>query len=71
MSKENCKICIIGAGLAGLFAADELLNKDGFENVTILEGSDRIGGRVRPFVSGGQGMYLPQSLTVITKYRNE
>ncbi|ESZ90363.1 hypothetical protein SBOR_9254 [Sclerotinia borealis F-4128] len=38
------KICIIGAGLSGLRCADVLLQQ-GFD-VTILEGRDRIGGRV-------------------------
>ncbi|KAF7874224.1 hypothetical protein EAF04_002896 [Stromatinia cepivora] len=38
------KICIVGAGLSGLRCADILL-QHGFD-VTILEGRDRIGGRV-------------------------
>jgi monoamine oxidase len=37
-------ICIIGAGISGLRAADVLLQK-GYK-VTILEARDRIGGRV-------------------------
>jgi NADPH-dependent 2,4-dienoyl-CoA reductase/sulfur reductase-like enzyme len=37
-------ICIIGAGAAGLFAA-MLLLKLGIKNFTILEASDRVGGR--------------------------
>lgn len=37
-------ICIIGAGVAGLRCA-EILSKRGMQ-VTILEGRDRIGGRV-------------------------
>ncbi|KAG8544643.1 hypothetical protein GDO81_022136, partial [Engystomops pustulosus] len=40
------RIVIIGAGLAGLSAAKYLLEK-GFSDVTILEASDRIGGRVQ------------------------
>ncbi|KAK2585862.1 hypothetical protein KPH14_010456 [Odynerus spinipes] len=39
------KILIIGAGAAGIAAAKRLLEK-GFQNVTILEASDRIGGRI-------------------------
>lgn len=38
------KVIIIGAGPAGLTAAYELLSKSGEYDVTILEGSDRIGG---------------------------
>jgi len=40
---DNPKICIVGAGLAGLRCADVLV-QHGFE-VTILEARDRIGGR--------------------------
>ena len=36
---------IVGAGTSGISAAEYLLN-NGFRNVTILEASDRIGGRV-------------------------
>ncbi|XP_076759373.1 peroxisomal N(1)-acetyl-spermine/spermidine oxidase [Xylocopa sonorina] len=39
------KIIIIGAGAAGIAAATRLIEK-GLENVTILEGKDRIGGRI-------------------------
>ena len=48
-------VVVIGAGLAGLAAADEL-SREGFD-VTVIEARDRIGGRVRtlrePF-RGGQ-----------------
>lgn len=40
------RIIILGAGVAGLACAVELKRR-GFENVRILEMSDRIGGRVR------------------------
>ncbi|CAG8491317.1 10164_t:CDS:2 [Dentiscutata erythropus] len=42
---ENPKICIIGAGTAGLLTA-LLLKEAGIEDVTILEYQDRVGGRV-------------------------
>lgn len=39
------KIIIIGAGAAGIAAASRLI-EGGLDNVTILEGKDRIGGRI-------------------------
>lgn len=39
------KIVIIGAGPSGIAAASRLL-QNGFNNITILEAEDRIGGRV-------------------------
>jgi len=44
MSNENEKICIIGAGPAGLSAAMYLEQK-GYANYTILEKSDHVGGK--------------------------
>ena len=41
-------ICVVGAGIAGLRCA-EILSKRGMQ-VTILEGRDRIGGRVSDVV---------------------
>lgn len=41
-------VCVIGAGVAGLRCADILLQHG--VNVTILEGRDRVGGRVKEFV---------------------
>ena len=38
------KVVIIGAGPAGLTAAYELIKKDPQNDITILEGSDVIGG---------------------------
>ena len=37
-------VCVVGAGVAGLRCAD-VLSQNGFK-VTIVEGRDRIGGRV-------------------------
>ena len=42
--KKDARICIIGAGMAGLTAA-YYLNRSGFNNVTILEKLDRTGGK--------------------------
>ncbi|XP_010134629.1 PREDICTED: spermine oxidase isoform X2 [Buceros rhinoceros silvestris] len=44
--KQQPRIVIIGAGLAGLSAAKALL-ESGFTDVTVLEATDRIGGRVQ------------------------
>uniref|UniRef100_A0A8C0HEE1 Spermine oxidase n=1 Tax=Chelonoidis abingdonii TaxID=106734 RepID=A0A8C0HEE1_CHEAB len=44
--KRQPRIVVIGAGLAGLSATKSLL-ENGFTDVTILEASDRIGGRVQ------------------------
>lgn len=42
---DQPKIVIIGAGAAGIAAASKLY-EHGFQNITILEAEDRIGGRV-------------------------
>ncbi|KAI4485608.1 hypothetical protein M0802_012670 [Mischocyttarus mexicanus] len=43
-SRAECKIVIIGAGVAGIAAACKLLTS-GFKNVIILEASKRVGGQ--------------------------
>lgn len=48
---QNEKVIIIGAGIAGLTAAIEL-EKAGFKP-TILESTDRIGGRVKTDLING------------------
>ena len=42
---RNCKIVIIGAGMAGLSAANHLL-RNGIKDFVILEGRNRVGGRI-------------------------
>lgn len=49
---ERADVLVVGAGLAGLYAAT-LLEEQGFR-VTTLEASDRVGGRVRTRNIGGQ-----------------
>ncbi|XP_036607302.1 spermine oxidase [Trichosurus vulpecula] len=44
--RRQPRVVVIGAGLAGLAAAKALL-EHGFTDVTVLEASDRIGGRVQ------------------------
>ena len=41
----NSRIVIIGGGVSGLSAFNELLNY-GFKNVTLLEAENRLGGRI-------------------------
>lgn len=43
-------MCIVGAGMAGLSAAGEL-EKAGM-NYIVIEGSERVGGRVYPLKYG-------------------
>ncbi len=46
-SEQPVNVVIIGAGIAGLSAAQRLLeNKTNKINVTILEASSRVGGRI-------------------------
>ena len=55
---ENKKVLIIGAGPAGLTAAYKLLKANPNLNVTILEGSENIGGISRTFNNNGNRMDL-------------
>ena len=45
MEKTNPRIIVIGAGMAGVKASFDL-SKQGYE-IILLEGSDRVGGRMR------------------------
>ncbi|KAK6183037.1 hypothetical protein SNE40_010589 [Patella caerulea] len=49
--KSEVKVVIIGAGIAGLSAAQHL-QQNGFQKITILEASDRIGGRIHTMAFG-------------------
>ncbi|XP_035687059.1 polyamine oxidase 7-like [Branchiostoma floridae] len=51
-STEERKIVIVGAGIAGIAAA-KTLHENGVDDFVILEGSDRIGGRMRQAEFGG------------------
>lgn len=42
---EHTKVAIVGAGIAGISAA-EYLTRNGFTDFKILESSDRTGGRI-------------------------
>lgn len=45
------KIIIVGAGVSGVAAATKLVS-NGFKQVTILEGGNRIGGRINTIPFG-------------------
>ncbi|XP_019639173.1 PREDICTED: polyamine oxidase-like [Branchiostoma belcheri] len=49
---EERKVIIVGAGIAGIAAA-KTLHENGVDDFVILEGSDRIGGRMRQVEFGG------------------
>lgn len=75
--EKPAKVVVIGAGCAGLVAAREL-KRAGFE-VTILEASHRVGGRVKtirePFANGlhgeGGAMRLPSDHALVRAYLDE
>lgn len=46
MSDQNFRVVIIGAGMAGVLAAIKL-QQDGYDNITIYEKADRVGGTWR------------------------
>lgn len=64
--KRKFKVVIIGAGMAGLSAANHLI-KNGFNDFHILEARERIGGRIVSIDMNSQKVtepiinsYLPQ-----------
>uniref|UniRef100_A0A0K2UXP7 Spermine oxidase [Gallus gallus] n=1 Tax=Lepeophtheirus salmonis TaxID=72036 RepID=A0A0K2UXP7_LEPSM len=55
MRVHNTKVVIIGAGVAGLFAAKKLIDSEqyGPKDIIILEAQDYVGGRIKTiFVNG-------------------
>ncbi|MGH0119688.1 UNVERIFIED_CONTAM: hypothetical protein FKN15_069873 [Acipenser sinensis] len=60
------RIVVIGAGLAGLAATKTLL-ENGFTDVTVLEASDRIGGRVQSVQLGKQEQYSAVEVYELTQ----
>jgi monoamine oxidase len=72
-NKNSDDIIVIGAGLSGLYCCNELLKLNNKLNITLLESSDRIGGRtltIDGFDLGGQwiGKSQSQMLKLIKKY---
>lgn len=45
MNKADCRVAVIGGGLSGLIMADSLQGK-GYENVTVFEKDERLGGKL-------------------------
>ncbi|KAG6175927.1 hypothetical protein E4U27_005682 [Claviceps purpurea] len=59
---KDKEIAIVGAGISGLMTY-LILNQSGFTNLTILEASDRIGGRIHTtYLTGGPFNYSYQDL---------
>jgi len=51
--RKSLRIAVVGAGPSGLSAADTLKSL-GYQNVTVFEKNDRVGGKVYSYRSGGQ-----------------
>lgn len=56
IATSKCKVLIIGAGMAGLSAANHLV-KNGFNDFKILEARSRIGGRIISIEMGQQKVH--------------
>lgn len=54
---KNTRICIVGAGVAGIFAAHYLI-KNGYSSITLLEKEDHIGGKCSTLTYLGQAYDL-------------
>ncbi|MBS3977230.1 MAG: FAD-dependent oxidoreductase [Syntrophomonadaceae bacterium] len=57
MSKDNCKVAVIGGGIAGLIIADGL-QKKGYKNITLFEKDDRLGGKLLTIFYKGKAYEL-------------
>lgn len=71
LSDSERSVIIIGAGLAGLTAADEILKESPKAKVTVIQAMPQAGGRTRSieiegaiFDLGGQWVGDPQKYTL-------
>ena len=53
VTDTHTRIAIIGAGVTGLAAAEWLAHDHGFDDVVVLEASDRAGGKIRTDLDAG------------------
>jgi monoamine oxidase len=53
LSSRPKVICVIGGGIAGLTAAYELLGPSERHEVVLVDASDRLGGRIQTWHTGG------------------
>ncbi len=68
-NSRDMKICIIGAGIAGLKSAHKL-KKLGYNNITIFESSDQVGGKIRSVEMDGRiyelgAIFIPKGSSTI------
>lgn len=73
--KSNKRIAIVGAGAAGLTVA-WFLKKQGYTNVTVLEKSERIGGKCKSLTFQGRSFdlganYITSSYTQVRRLARE
>lgn len=57
MNKSDCKVAVVGGGLSGLVIA-EGLQRRGYENVTVFEKSERLGGKLHTIWYKGKSYEL-------------
>lgn len=67
--KHKCKVLIIGAGMAGLSAANHLV-KNGLTDFKILEARSRIGGRIISIEMGKQKVSRLSGAIIISQGRS-
>ncbi len=66
-SAVQSDVIIVGAGPAGMSTAKTLLERDPTTTITILEATDRIGGRVRTTQLGADGNN-PVHVALVAEY---
>lgn len=61
------KVIVVGAGIAGIAAAD-VLCREGFGDVVVLEATDRVGGRIWSIDIGKRlGLDFPSEFVILTR----